>query len=71
MIYFIFGKTELKRSNSEFVNTLLKSSSYYLSSDKTNNNYLSKFINLINNIQLNKPAAKRFTIIRNLLAILS
>lgn len=55
MIYLLFGKTELKSSNSEFVNTLLKSSSYYLSSNKTNNNYLSKFINLVNNIQLNKP----------------
>lgn len=55
IIYLSFSKLELKKSNPDFVNTLLKSSNNYLSSDEIKINYLSSFINLINNIELNKP----------------
>lgn len=55
IIYLLFSKLELKKSNPDFVNTLLKSSNNYLSSDEIKINYLSSFINLINNIELNKP----------------
>ena len=53
--YLLFGKIELNKSNSEFVNNLLRSSNYYLYPNKTSNNLFYNFINFINNIQLNKP----------------
>lgn len=54
-IYLLLGKVELKNSNEDFINNLLKTSNYYLYPNKTKNSYLVNFINYLNNINLNKP----------------
>ena len=53
--FTFFKDYELKRPNNDFVNRMLKKSNYYFYPNDIEFKFFPRFLNLINNIDINKP----------------